>query len=191
MHHCCADHIHPPACSIIALRKTALSQSLHFTIPTVSRSGDAPNTFMSRARSHCVGGDDGSAGGVGRGGELGTLSQLNGDVGSGDELARSLSVIVVHSEVRTISRARPDGARAQAAITDSINQQNRKVCTFKLERCLTRILDRDLQCSVLKVESTPTRGLARSEASVCRRALRGSISSLRRLTVRTTPVGGP
>ena len=68
---------HPPACSATALRNTGFSHSLHLTMPTVLVSGEAPNTFMSRAESHCVGGEDGSGGVSGVAGELGRLSQEN------------------------------------------------------------------------------------------------------------------
>lgn len=67
-------------------------------MPTVELNGDAPNTFMSRAESHCVGGDGAFAAlawGSDGCGESGCLSHEKGDAGSGDELALNLSVIVV------------------------------------------------------------------------------------------------
>ena len=83
----------------MALRSTGFSQSLHLTMPTVDFSGEAPKIFMSRAYSHCVGGDGGALAADSSAeedgcGESGTLSHEKGEPGSGDELALSLSVIV-------------------------------------------------------------------------------------------------
>ena len=58
-------------------------------------SGDTPKTFMSRAESHCVGGEDGGFETSAGRGELGSLSQENGLDGPGVGLGRNLSVIVV------------------------------------------------------------------------------------------------
>ncbi len=62
-------------------------------MPTVVFKGVAPNTFMSRAESHCVGGDGGEVGTSTDCGEFGTLSHENDDEGAGEGLGLSFSVM--------------------------------------------------------------------------------------------------
>lgn len=65
-----------PACSAIALFRTGLSQSLHFTMPNSDLRGSAPKILMCFASSHCVGGDGGSETDDAEG-DVGRLSQEN------------------------------------------------------------------------------------------------------------------
>lgn len=78
----------------MALSRTGFPQSLHLTTAYDDFSGSAPNSFMSGADSHCVGGDPGVGGPSGRGGVVGTLSHENGDDGDTTGLARSLTVML-------------------------------------------------------------------------------------------------
>lgn len=69
-------------------------QSLHLTTPTVVFRGVTPKTFISRADSHCVGGEGGAVETSERCGELGTLSHENGLDGPGVGLGRNLRVMI-------------------------------------------------------------------------------------------------
>lgn len=82
----------------MALRRTGLAQSLHWTIPIsdVLFRGSAPKIFMSRADSHDVGGgigDEESEGEEG-GGVGGRFSKENG-AGDGDCLSLSFRDILL------------------------------------------------------------------------------------------------
>ncbi len=76
----------------MALLSTGFSQSLQRTTPTVVFKGVAPNSFMSFAVSHCVGGEGGTVETSGRG-ELGMLSQEKGLDGPGIGLGLNFNVM--------------------------------------------------------------------------------------------------
>lgn len=91
-----------PACSTMKLLRTGLSHSLHLTTPMSDESGCAPNSFMSFAESHEVGGDGKEAGSVGVGGKAGSSSHEKGV--DGLLLGLSFSVIVVVAKNRFSER---------------------------------------------------------------------------------------
>lgn len=92
-----------PACSAIALRKIGFAQSLHCTMPIseVLLRGSAPNSFMSRAESHEVGGGkpDREEGGE-RGGGL--EDRVRKDRGAGEGVGVGLSLIMGELKAETI-----------------------------------------------------------------------------------------
>ena len=87
-------HARLPACSPIALSRTGFPQAPHLMRAHGDFSGSAPNTFISVADSHCVGGVPGVDVSLGGGGLVGTLSHENGGAGDASGLSRSLTVIL-------------------------------------------------------------------------------------------------
>lgn len=82
-----------PACSATALRKMGFAQSLHCTMPIseVLLRGSAPNSFMSRAESHEVGGGKAGKEEGGEGGG-GLDDMLLKERGAGEGVGEGLSL---------------------------------------------------------------------------------------------------